>query len=39
MWVVDSRDGKSRIQRIVTLADGEIIHNAFFDRDFQENSP
>ncbi len=31
---VDVRDGKARIMRVVTLADGETIHNAFFDRDF-----
>jgi hypothetical protein len=37
--VVDGRDGKSRVLRVVTLADGETIHNAFFDRDFQENGP
>jgi len=32
--VVDPRDGKTRYLRIVTLADGETVHNAFFDRDF-----
>jgi len=35
--VIDSRDGKPRILRVVTLDDGETIHNAFFDRDFAEN--
>src|SRR5271156_1498610 len=28
-------DGKSRILRVVTLDDGETIHNAFFDRNFR----
>ena len=31
---VDARDGRTRILRVVTLDDGETIHNAFFDRDF-----
>jgi uncharacterized protein len=35
--VVDSRDGKRRILRVVTLDDGCTIHNAFFDRNFPEN--
>jgi hypothetical protein len=35
--VVDARDGKTRALRVVTLDDGEMIHNAFFDRDFREN--
>jgi hypothetical protein len=36
-WVAisDTPDGKSRILRIVTLDDGETIHNAFFDRNFR----
>ena len=32
--VTDARDGKTRILRVVTLEDGETVHNAFFDRDF-----
>jgi len=32
--VTDTRDGKSRMLRVVTLDDGETVHNAFFDRDF-----
>lgn len=28
--------GKSYIMRIITLEDGKTVHNAFFDRDFQE---
>ena len=35
--VIDTRDGKKRILRVVTLADGETIHNAFYDRDFRED--
>jgi hypothetical protein len=36
LWieVVDTREGKARILRVVVLEDGETIHNAFFDRDF-----
>jgi hypothetical protein len=37
--VVDSRDGKTRILRVVTLEDEETIHNAFFDRDFEDKTP
>ncbi len=32
--VVDPRDGKTRYLRVVALADGVTIHNAFFDPDF-----
>ena len=28
----------SRVLRVVTLADGETIHNAFFDRRFRKDS-
>jgi hypothetical protein len=28
--------GKSNILRVVTLEDGETVHNAFFDRDYRE---
>lgn len=27
-----------RILRVITLADGETIHNAFFDRNFREDA-
>lgn len=37
--VVDARDGNSRILRVVTLDDGQTIHNAFYDRDFREDAP
>ncbi len=36
--VVDPRDGKTRILRVVTLEDGETVHNAFFDRDFEDKA-
>lgn len=36
--VTDARDGRTRYLRVVTLEDGKTIHNAFFDRDFQEGS-
>jgi hypothetical protein len=37
--VIDARDGKERILRVVNLEDGETIHNAFFDRDFRKDKP
>ncbi len=37
--IVDDRDGQRRALRIVTLDDGETIHNAFFDRNFRETDP
>jgi hypothetical protein len=30
---------KPRILRVVTLDDGETIHNAFFDRGFRKDEP
>jgi hypothetical protein len=30
-------DGRPRHLRVVTLADGETVHNAFFDRGFRED--
>ena len=32
-------DDAPRILRVVTLADGETVHNAFFDRGFREDEP
>jgi hypothetical protein len=29
-------EAKARMLRVVTLEDGETVHNAFFDRDFRE---
>jgi hypothetical protein len=37
--VIDPRDGRERVLRVVTLDDGETIHNAFFDRGYRENLP
>jgi hypothetical protein len=34
--VIDRRDGKKRILRVVTLVDATTVHNAFFDRDFRK---
>lgn len=41
LWgeVSDRRDGKLRILRVILLDDGQTIHNAFFDRDFERNTP
>lgn len=38
LWVrVDLAEaGKSYIMRAITLEDGKTVHNAFFDRDYQE---
>ena len=37
--MVDGRDGSTRVLRVITLDDGETIHNAFFDRNFRESAP
>jgi hypothetical protein len=31
IWIDEAR----KFLRVVTLADGETVHNAFFDRDFR----
>lgn len=33
--IADLRDGQTRALRVIMLEDGETIHNAFFDRDFE----
>lgn len=33
--VTDARDGAMRALRVIVLEDGETIHNAFFDRNFE----
>ena len=40
LWikVIAIADGKERYLRVVTLGDGETVHNAFFDRDFLEDA-
>jgi hypothetical protein len=30
---------RPRFLRVVTLDDGETVHNAFFDRNFREDEP
>jgi hypothetical protein len=34
-----SDETQSRFLRVVTLEDGETVHNAFFDRNFREDAP
>jgi hypothetical protein len=34
---VETEAGKRYVLRVVTLEDGETVHNAFFDRDFKED--
>jgi len=38
-WGKIMRQGETRQRflRVVTLADGETVHNAFFDRSFRED--
>ena len=40
-WGEVMRPGENapRILRVVTLADGETVHNAFFDRGFVRDAP
>jgi hypothetical protein len=40
-WGEILREGepRPRFLRVVTLEDGETIHNAFFDRNFREGEP
>jgi hypothetical protein len=33
------REARPRYLRVVTLEDGETVHNAFFDRNFREGEP
>jgi hypothetical protein len=32
-------ESRSRFLRVVTLQDGETVHNAFYDRNFHEEQP
>lgn len=32
-------EARPRYLRVVTLDDGETVHNAFFDRNFREDKP
>ena len=36
--IVVPGEDRPRFLRVVTLADGETIHNAFFDRNFREDA-
>ena len=40
-WGEVTRPGEDapRVLRVVTLTDGETIHNAFFDRRFRKDQP
>ena len=40
LWVQVTRPGEARPRflRVVTLEDGETVHNAFFDRNFREEA-
>ena len=40
-WGQVTRPGEAspRVLRVVTLDDGETIHNAFFDRGFRRDGP
>ena len=35
--IVVSGETRPRVLRVVTLDDGETVHNAFFDRNFRED--
>jgi hypothetical protein len=36
VWGKIEAPGASRVLRVVTLEDGETVHNAFFDRNFRQ---
>jgi hypothetical protein len=38
-WGRIEEAGKARFLRVVTLEDGQTIHNAFLDRGFKEELP
>jgi len=35
--IIAPGEPRPRFLRVVTLADGETVHNAFFDRNFRED--
>ena len=36
-WIeIDTGEARPRFLRVVTLEDGETVHNAFFDRNFRK---
>jgi len=41
LWIDVVLEGevRPRVLRVVTLEDGETVHNAFLDRDFRRDAP
>ena len=41
LWgrIVQAGEARPHYLRVVTLEDGETVHNAFFDRNFREERP
>jgi hypothetical protein len=37
--ILQPSEARPRFLRVVTLEDGETVHNAFFDRNFREGQP
>jgi hypothetical protein len=37
--IAELGESRPRFLRVVTLEDGETVHNAFFDRNFREDRP
>lgn len=37
--IAEAGETRPRFLRVVTLEDGETVHNAFFDRNFREEQP
>ncbi len=37
--IIVAGEARPRFLRVVTLDDGETVHNAFFDRNFREGEP
>jgi len=37
--IVPASEARPRYLRVVTLEDGETVHNVFFDRNFREEQP
>lgn len=37
--ISEAVEARPRFLRVVTLEDGETVHNAFFDRNFREDQP
>ena len=39
IWAEVDDGGTARMVRVVLLADGETVHNAFYDRGYREQAP